>query len=231
MARASSPKPEGFPTRLSMIVALALIAIATVLGVITAGDNVLGWDLRLSSRVQQWQGDIPAVLHRIGDMLGDTITTAVILVALIAAAVIARSTRFTAFFIAVGLLRLTGKALKQLFDSPRPIEVEQRVRIYETFHGTGFPSGHSMTAAMFATILVVITWSLIHNQRARWTSVIVGLLIIVFIGWTRIWSGAHWPTDVLGGWSFGTALVLIAWVIATPFADSHIEQASAPAPE
>ena len=231
MASNVTTESTAVSNRLLLAVAIVLIAFATVLGVITAGDNVLQWDLRFSSSIQQWQGDVPAILHRIGDMLGDTVFTVIVLLGLVVIAAIMRSKRFFAFFVAVGLLRLSGKALKELFDSPRPIEAEQRIRIYENFDGTGFPSGHSMTAAMFATILVVSTWSLIRYQRARWIAALVGLVIMVFIGWTRIWSGAHWPTDVLGGWSFGIALVLIAWVITKPFADSHIELASEPAPE
>lgn len=207
-------------------VAVGLIAFASVLGTITAGDNVLDWDVRLSSSIQQWQGDFPANLHRIGDMLGDTVFTVIVVLGLILIAGIAKSKRFAAFFVAVGLFRLVGKALKQVFDSPRPVEIGSRIRIYETFEGTGFPSGHSMTAAMFAAILVITTWALTRNDRARWGSAIVGLAIMLFIGWTRAWSGAHWPTDVLGGWAFGVAIVLIAWVITTPFADSGSEPLS-----
>lgn len=231
MAVSSTTPTDAKTNRACLAIAITLIAFATVLGVVSAGDNILDWDARFSRWIQQWQGEFPADLHHIGDMLGDTVFTVIVMISLITIAAIAKSKRFFAFFVAVGLFRLTGMALKQLFDSPRPVEMGQTIRIFETFEGTGYPSGHSMTAAMFGTILVVTSLALNRDQRIRWIALLVGLVITVFIGWSRIWSGAHWPSDVLGGWSFGIAIVLLAWVITAPFADSRTGQMSAAARE
>ena len=218
------------------IVALAMILGAPLLGIVTAGDNVLTADWRFSRWIQQWQGNIPEVLYEIGNILGDTVTAVVVMVALLIIAAVMRARRFIAFFVAVGLLRLVGTMLKPIFDSPRPtetirIEPEVRIRIYEGFENTGYPSGHSMTAAMLGTVLVVTIWATMRARNPRWLAVFVAAVLALFVGWSRIWSGAHWPTDVLGGWSYGFGLVLLAWIITTPFADSDTGREQEPTPE
>lgn len=208
-----------------------LLVFGTGLGFITAGDNVLDFDWRISQWVQRWQGDIPSILYRIGDISGDTVVAVAMVVGLIITAAIMRSPRFVAFFVAVGLFRLLGMVLKPLFDSPRPsdlvpLQPEVRIHIFETMESTGYPSGHSMTAAMFATILVIVTWTSISQRTPRGIAAAVAIAFMIFVGWSRVWGGAHWPTDVLGGWSYGVALVLFAWVITSPFAASDTAPAT-----
>lgn len=196
-----------------VITAVLLVLFATALGVCTAGANILVFDLRISQEVQRWQGDFPAILYRTGDMLGSTVGTVIGLVLLIGFAILTRNLRIVAFLVAVVVARLAGTLLKPVFGSPRPSQAE--VHIYEIADGTGYPSGHSMTAAMLATIAVVLVWSRMYDDRARWISLILAITLTVLVGWSRVWSGAHWPTDVIGGWSYGIALVLIAWAVTT----------------
>ncbi|WP_088888849.1 phosphatase PAP2 family protein [Leptolyngbya ohadii] len=67
-----------------------------------------------------------------------------------------------------------------------------------------FPSGHAMTSMAFAIVLMVLAW------RSRWRSAVVALAIgyVVTIGWTRLYLGVHYPSDILAGW-----MLAIAWAI------------------
>jgi membrane-associated phospholipid phosphatase len=71
--------------------------------------------------------------------------------------------------------------------------------------GPSFPSGHTTAATLFA---LCCAWALMARFRSRRTRRAVwaaaGLYAAV-IGWSRIWLGVHWPTDVLGGLLFGVA--------------------------
>jgi membrane-associated phospholipid phosphatase len=71
--------------------------------------------------------------------------------------------------------------------------------------GPSFPSGHTTAATLFA---LGCAWALLARVQSRRTRVVLwaaaGLYVAV-IGWSRIWLGVHWPTDVLGGLLFGVA--------------------------
>ena len=68
----------------------------------------------------------------------------------------------------------------------------------------GFPSGHAMSSMTLVAALVVLTW----NTQWRWLVLIVGGLFVLAIGWTRLYLGVHYPSDILAGW-----MVSIAWAI------------------
>ena len=59
-----------------------------------------------------------------------------------------------------------------------------------------FPSGHSMAAAALATALIILLWP----TRARWPAALVGGTWALLMGWSRLYLGVHYPSDVLAGW-------------------------------
>lgn len=208
-----------------MAVAIALIVFATSLGLIAAGENVLAWDLSYARWIQRWQSELGKQLYRVGDTLGTTANAAAVTLVALVAAVVSRNVRLSLFLVLVLVLRLAGVLLKPAFDSPRP--TSDVVQLLKPFEGTGYPSGHSMTAAMVATMLILLVW---NYSRILWLQLAVTITMIgvaILVGWSRIWSGAHWPSDVLGGWCYGVAMVLLAWIASSAIA-SRYETAQLP---
>ncbi|MBW4631026.1 MAG: phosphatase PAP2 family protein [Iphinoe sp. HA4291-MV1] len=71
-----------------------------------------------------------------------------------------------------------------------------------------FPSGHAMTSMTLIAILVILTW----DSAWRWVVVIFGSLYVLAIGWTRLYLGVHFPSDIIAGW-----MVAVAWAIGVNF--------------
>ena len=70
-----------------------------------------------------------------------------------------------------------------------------------------FPSGHATVAVGFYGMLTVI---LAYRLRgaARWTVAACGLLVVLLIGFSRLYLGVHYPTDILAGY-----LSALLWLV------------------
>lgn len=90
-------------------------------------------------------------------------------------------------------------ALKFVFHSPRPYWISSRIHAYSAESSFGFPSGHSQTAAS--------VWGFIAACVRGRTGKILLFILIFLIGFSRIFLGVHFISDVLGGWLFGALLV------------------------
>lgn len=69
-----------------------------------------------------------------------------------------------------------------------------------------FPSGHAMISMALALTLIV--WA--FNSRARWAAIIAGIIYVLSVGFSRLYLGVHYPTDVLGGWIMSAVWVFLA---------------------
>ncbi|GAC1368536.1 MAG: hypothetical protein NVSMB30_05220 [Hymenobacter sp.] len=59
-----------------------------------------------------------------------------------------------------------------------------------------FPSGHSMGAAAVAAALGFLVW----RHRGQGVVWLLGPLFALGVGWSRMYLGVHYPSDVLAGW-------------------------------
>ena len=73
-----------------------------------------------------------------------------------------------------------------------------------------FPSGHALFAAIFWGLLVWLAEESIQSPLIRRSvQVALGLLILA-VGWSRVYLGLHWPSDVIGGYMYG---LLAVWLL------------------
>lgn len=137
---------------------------------------------------------------------GGPLGVALIAALVVAACVLTRHNR-AAWFIAISVLGAgaLNQLLKFEFARVRP-DLWQRLVVE---HGFSFPSGHAMGTSAFTLAVVIVLW----NTRWRIWAVVAGVLYALVIGFTRLYLGVHYPTDILGGWTAGLFWVLLVWVL------------------
>jgi membrane-associated phospholipid phosphatase len=117
---------------------------------------------------------------------------------------------FAITMIGAGLLNIT---LKLAFKRPRPVPFFN-LSPPETY---SFPSGHSLTSAVFFGALAAILTARIKSRRVRVAMWIVASAMFLLIGLSRIYLGVHYTTDVIAG--FAAALI---WILVVRFVELEL---------
>lgn len=175
----------------------------------TAIDNFPG-EVNASIWVQSHRSPILDTLMRAASETENRLIILPLLI-LISAAVFFKGWRSDSFlFLAASVTGYAGViVLKLIVARPRPSA--EIVEILGETSGFSFPSAHVMvfTAMLGMLIFIVIT----RTRRGAFRTLTVGILalFLLAIGYSRIYLGAHWLGDVIGGYAFG-AVVVIAFI-------------------
>jgi undecaprenyl-diphosphatase len=111
--------------------------------------------------------------------------------------------RLTVFFL---LASYINTDLKDLFQQPRPFTFNSNVALSRAA-GYGLPSGHAQSAILIWGSTA--TWG---QNKSFW---ILAIGLMALIGFSHVYLGVHFPTDVLAGWAIGI-LLLGLYQIAEP---------------
>ena len=93
--------------------------------------------------------------------------------------------------------------LKDLFHRPRP----QPFFGISPPHTYSFPSGHALFSICFYGMLAALLATRLERQFSRVLVWIFAGLLVLAIGFSRVYLGVHYPGDVVGGWA-----IALAWV-------------------
>ena len=131
----------------------------------------------------------------------------------------------TARIRAQGEQLLLNPTFKALFARPRPWFADPFV----VEKHSSFPSGHSMGSMIFYSLVAYLAVTLLPGRRGKVVLAAWLGLLVLLVGFSRIYLGAHWPTDVLGGYAAGACwvvLVIVAleWIRRRPLPPAASEE-------
>lgn len=88
--------------------------------------------------------------------------------------------------------------LKYFFHRPRP-----DVPLLFESEGLSFPSGHALFSITFYGLLVYMIYKGVKNTVLRWSLIIFLVILILLIGFSRVYLRVHYATDVIAGFCVG----------------------------
>jgi undecaprenyl-diphosphatase len=105
-----------------------------------------------------------------------------------------------------------GGALNQVIGEyvvgrTRP-DPDQIMRTVPDIQAASFPSGHVMGAVMLYGMLFFLARR-IAFAPLRIAIQVLSTFVIAAVGFVRVWEGAHWSTDVIGAYAFGTLFLVV----------------------
>jgi len=99
--------------------------------------------------------------------------------------------------------------LKGFFDRPRPQFIPEGEYVFTA----SFPSGHALLSAATYLTLGIIVAELMDRNRLKAFILMFAFLIMIIVGFSRVYLGVHWPSDVLAGWALGMVWAIVIWLI------------------
>ncbi len=102
--------------------------------------------------------------------------------------------------------------ITRYFDRPRP-EPQMGIQV----HYPSFPSGHTMQSVLCFGLLAYFLIPHMPSTFWKWVIAIVAVLTMLFIGFSRVFQGGHYLSDVLAGYGLGTAWAGLVYTILEAF--------------
>jgi len=159
--------------------------------------NLPGWELQLFKYIN----NVPTetVVNWIARVASDSVWAIVFITALL---LLVKRYRKAAWRVAApaGSAYVAEDILGHIIKRGRPEALLQPhdLILRASQDGYGFPSGHVATL----TAVVLVLWPYLN-----WQLKVAGVLLMVLVGWSRIYLGVHFPLDVVGGFALGVTVV------------------------
>lgn len=196
-----------------------MLIFAIVLSYAASKFTVLPFDLKSYHELQEEANPMFSTLMHMVSYLGET--TVAVALTIIAMAIFALRRQWieAIFILATTSSVLITFTLKDIVHRTRPFPVAENVTgLVQRINQYSYPSGHVLFFVVFFGFFAYL--ALIHfTGRLRAIVIIICALLIVLIGPSRVFLGAHWASDVVGSYIIGILWLFILilayqWVVS-----------------
>ena len=183
------------------VVAVLAVALFVVVGfaiVVTGDAGATRGDTTAIDVVDPLRAEWLTDLAKVVTALGATWFTTLVAAIAVGALALRGGVREAAVLVAAMVVaHVAVPVLKEIVDRPRPdgslVETE----------GSSYPSGHAAYAVIYTWLALTVTLQLRRGLAYATAMVVVGVALTVAVGLSRVYLGAHYFSDVAGGWGLG----------------------------
>lgn len=184
-----------------LVTSLAAIGFVRLAAAVTGRAAMVRFDLALADALHDaaTEGGVNAL--RVLTGLGSG-TTLGILGVVVLVTLLARRQRILAIAWAVAMAGggILNYGLKSIFERPRPVFLNPFV----TAGSWSFPSGHSMSTLIASGMLAYVIIALVPGRSTRYSAILGAVVWTIFIGFSRMYLGVHYFSDVVAGFAAGS---------------------------
>lgn len=198
-------------TKYNYLFVLSLVSLGLFLFLAKTYDSdfVEYMDIQVMKGIQGLEHENVTFVMKFFSYIGDTVRVVIISVIILVVLYKVFHQRAELVLFAIVLIGSTvfNVILKNFFQRERPDLI--RMIIEDSY---SFPSGHTMAALSLYGVVSFLLWRHIPKQSGRICLLCLSGSLIVGIGVSRIYLGAHYPSDVVGAYLIsGFWLMLMAW--------------------
>jgi membrane-associated phospholipid phosphatase len=197
-----------FRSRSSQVLFASGLCVYVLAAVLAGHYEYFAWDLRLSRAIQSLNAPwVKPLMVWVSALGSGWIAVALALGAGLGLLSLRLRIEGLICLAGLGLGRLVTSLLKLISGRPRPND--SLVQIIGGFHELSFPSGHAIFFVELFGFLFFLIYVLAKRGLARTAALVILAVLIVLVGVSRIYLGAHWPSDVIGGYIAGSLWLMI----------------------
>lgn len=204
-----------------VVLGVSLLSVIGVLGFFAIAGSVMEGDTqKVDEAILRWFRDPvdpssargPAWLTEVAidiTAMGSTVVLVLVVLAVSGFLWLQKQTRLLALlFAAMAGGTVLNALLKTTFARPRPSVVPHLREVF-TF---SFPSGHAALSAIVYLTIGVLLLEVVTGRASRLYCLVVAMTATFLIGFSRVFLGVHYPSDVLAGWAAGITWAALCWL-------------------
>ncbi|MCX6679270.1 MAG: phosphatase PAP2 family protein [Methanothrix sp.] len=193
-------------------IALAFVLMlvpAITLSYLASVFTVLPFDLKSYHELQEEANPLFNILMQWVSYLGETAISMALTAIIVATFASRRQWLEAIFMLATTSSVLLTFALKEVIHRARPFPLaENATGLIQKINQYSYPSGHVLFFVVFFGFFAYLAW-MHFAGRVRMIVITICAALIILIGPSRIFLGAHWASDVIGSYIIGTIWLFV----------------------